>query len=98
MDGQTETQKHTHTHWKHSGAADSIFSTLDDKIVAANAQNLRFQRKKNQIKQKQKNGLKIIHMYMYLFLYMHTRATQKTSFFRQYLEFIVHPEKTKRKQ
>lgn len=47
---QTETQTHTHTHWKHSGAADSIFSTLDDKIVAANAQNLRFQRKKKQKK------------------------------------------------
>lgn len=58
LDGQTETQKHTHKHthihWKHSGAADSIFSTLDDKIVAANAQNLRFQRKKNKIKQQQK--------------------------------------------
>lgn len=71
MDGQTETQKHTHTHWKHSGAVDSIFSTLDDKIVAANAQNLRFQRKKNQIKQKQKNGLKIIHICIYFYICIH---------------------------
>lgn len=83
-DGQTETQKNTHSHWKHSGAADSIFSTLDDKIVAANAQNLRFQRKKNKIKQQQKNRLKIIHIF--IFIYAYTSHT-KNKFFRQYLEF-----------
>lgn len=86
LDGQTETQKHTHKHthihWKHSGAADSIFSTLDDKIVAANAQNLRFQRKKN--KTTTKNRLKIIHIF--IFIYAYTSHT-KNKFFRQYLEF-----------